>query len=168
MATKPKFELSVDQQALQAVAKAIKAETDGKQLRKDLIAEIKSAVEPATQAVQGKLRSIPSRTSANPSPAMGSYLASRVKPSVRLAGRSTGIRVRIQKTPRLRGFAFAARRLNRKSWRHRVFGRDVWVEQTSPIPGFFDETLGADKAKYRKAVIDALEKMAQRIAERAH
>jgi hypothetical protein len=41
---------------------------------------------------------------------------------VRLSGRSTGVKVRIGQTPNLRGFKMAARRLNRKSWRHKVFG----------------------------------------------
>lgn len=163
--SKPRFELTVDQHALQALRKACLAEEDGKALRKELANNLKDAVHPGVSAVQGKLRAIPS-SRASGSPALGSYLAARVKPQVRLTGRSTGVAIRIGKTPKLRGFAMAARRLNRQKWRHRVFGKDVWVEQESPIEGYFDETLQAHKAEYREAVIKALESMARRIAER--
>lgn len=161
------FELTIDQRALQAVRAALMAEADGKQLRKELVAELKDAVQPAVSAVQGKLQSIPHASAAASNPPLGSYLAARVKPQVKLSGRQTGVAIRIQQTPKLRGFAMAARRLNRSSWRHKVFGKDVWVEQTSPIPGYFDETLQAGKEKYRQAVLDALEKAARRIAERS-
>lgn len=163
-----RFELSVDQQAVKRLARVMRAEGDGKQLRKELIAELKDAVEPGVSAVQDRLRSIPRRSGTTASsPALGSYLAARVKPQVRLSGRSPGVRVRIGQTPKLRGFSMAARRLNRKSWRRPVFGdTETWVTQESPIPGYFDETLAKDRPKYRAAVIAALEKMARRIADR--
>lgn len=163
---KSQIELSVDQQAIQRVSKAVRAEADGKTLRKELVAELKSAVEPGVSAVQGKLRAMPHRSAASPKPALGTYLASRVKPQVRLSGRSTGVAVRIPQTPSIRGFKLAARRLNRTNWRHRVFGHDVWVTQTSPIPGFFDDTLAEGRSRYRAAVVHALEAMARRIRAR--
>lgn len=166
MAGKAPFELTTDQRAMQLVAKALGAEADGKQLRKDLISELRQAVAPGVSAVQGKLRAIPSK-GVSSTPALGSYLASRVKTQVRLSGRSTGVRVRIGKTDKLRGFTYAARRLNRKTWRHKVFGRDVWVEQRSPITGYFDETLSAGKRSYQAAIRAALERQARRIAARA-
>lgn len=166
MAGRPGIELSIDQKALQALRRAMLAEADGKQLRKELVGELRSAVQPGVSAVQGKLRGIPHSSGTASSPALGSYLASRVKPQVRLSGRSTGVAVRIAKTPKIRGFTYSARRLNRTHWRHRVFGRNVWVEQRSPIRGYFDETLQAGKKAYRKAVVEALEKMARRIATR--
>ena len=164
---KPQIELSVDQRAVQRVAKALRAEGDGKALRKELIADLKDAVEPGVSAVQGKLRAMPHRSGAAGSPPLGSYLAARVRPSVRLTGRSTGVSVRIGQTPKLRGFKMAARRLNRKSWLYPVFAdTETWVTQESRVPGYFDETLAADRGKYRAAVLGALEKMARRIAER--
>lgn len=168
MATKGKgFELTVDQQAVQRVVRALKAEEDGKTLRKELTVELKSAVGPGVSKVQGKLRAIPHPSRTRSSPPLGSYLASRVKPQIRLSGRSTGVAVRMAQTPAIRGFKMAARRLNRKSWRHRVFGRDVWVTQQSPIPGYFDDTLQEGKPQYRAAVIRALESMARRVARSA-
>lgn len=166
-AGKGSLEVSIDTNPVRVVGKALRAEADGKQLRKDLVSDLKQAVAPAVSAVQGKLQAIPHTSAVSSSPAMGSYLASRVKTQVKLSGRSSGVKVRIPKTPKLRGFTFAARRLNRTHWRHRVYGKDIWVEQTSPIPGYFDETLKSQQRVYRAAVIEALEKMARRIAARA-
>jgi hypothetical protein len=161
-------DLTVDQRAVQRVAKALKAEADGKALRKDLIAELKTAVAPGVSSVQGKLNAIPHTTAAVSAPTMSSYLSARVKPVVRLSGQRTGIQVKIRKTPQLRGFTNAARMLNLGTWRHKVFGRDVWVQQVMPtMKGFFDDTLAHDKPIYRAAVIGAVEKMARRVASRA-
>lgn len=160
------FSVRVDSDMLNILGKKMRTESDGKQLRKELLADIKSAVAPGVSAVQGKLRSIPSGSASTGSPALGSYLASRVRPQVRLSGRTTGVAIRIGQTPNLRGFTFAARRLNRASWRHPVFGHDVWVDQESPIEGYFDTTLAAEKDKYRAAVINVAEKMASRLARR--
>lgn len=161
------FQFSIEQKQIRALAKAVKQEEDGKQLRKDLVNDIKKSVGPAISAVQSKL-AIPRHSAIRSSPPIGSYLASRVKPQVRLSGRTTGVAIKIGKTPRLRGFTFAARRFNRRTWRHRVFGNDVWVTQTSPIPGFFDETLQRNKERYREAVIQSLERTQARIASRIH
>ncbi len=173
MAGKPPVEVRVDDRQLKVLMAKVKAEADGKAVRKDLITRLRSAVEPGVARVQAKLRAIP-RTSVSThrgrggaNGALGGYLAGRVKVAVKLSGRGAGVRVRIGKTQGLRGFAWAARRLNRKSWRHQVFARTgrepVWVEQDSPIPGYFDEALAADRAAYRAAVVAALDDMAKRL-----
>jgi hypothetical protein len=160
------IELSVDQSKLVALGKLMKKEANAAQLKKDLIADFKIAAEPGMSQVKGKLQAIPHEGPPT-SPAMGSYLASRVRLQVRLTGRSAGVRIRIQQTPSLRGFAFAARRLNRKSWRHTVYGdKERWVTQTSPIPGYFDETLSSYKEAYTAAVLLACRKLARRLGER--
>lgn len=157
------IELAVDQRKIVGVAKALRAESNSAALRKDLIANIKVAVQPGVSAVQGKLRAIPHSSSRTPSPRMSAYLASRVKVQVRLTGGSAGVRVRIAQTPNLRGFKKAAQYLNRASWRHRVFGRDVWVVQESPMPGYFDDTLQQRKSEYRAAVLAACRQLAWRL-----
>ncbi|SRR6266581_4323130 len=162
------IELTVDQRAVQVVAKALREQEDGKALRKDLIAELKTAVAPGVASIQSKLTAIPHTTAAVTTPTLSSYLSARVKPVVRLSGQRTGIQVKIRKTPQLRGFTNAARMLNLGTWRHKVFGREVWVQQVMPtMKGFFDDTLAKDKPLYRAAVIGAVEKMAKRVADRA-
>jgi hypothetical protein len=158
-------EMRVDVDRLRALSKHLRAESNSKALRKDLVTDIRAAVAPGVSKVQGKLRAVPHETAAHPSPSIGTYLASRTRPVVKLTGWSAGVRVRIPQTPQLRGFKLAARRFNRTHWRHKVFGRDVWVEQQSPIPGYFDDTLFADREKYRAAVYAALRKHARRLGE---
>jgi len=158
--------ISVEAEAMRQLGQAFRREADGKALRKDLTKQINSAVAPGVSAVQGVLRAIPHPSAAQSSPSLGTYLASRVKVQVRYAGRSTGVAVRIGETSNLRKFRLAGRYLNRQSWRHRVFGHNVWVTQRSHIPGYFDDTLARDRDKYRDAVVDALGEMARRLMER--
>jgi hypothetical protein len=157
-------DFTVQQRDLAGVSRAMRKEADGKELRKDLIKELKTAIDPAVSAVAGKLRAMPGTI--HGAPPLGSYLASRTKATVRLSGRMTGVRVSIGKTPKIRNFTYAARRLNRGQWRRQVYGRGVWVVQRSSIEGYFDDTLNADKRKYRKAVENAVDKMARRLAAR--
>lgn len=156
-------EMSVDQREITTIAKAMRKERDGVALRRDLIVNLRVAVAPGVSAVQEKLRSIPHESATPSSPALGSYLASRVKPQVRLGGTSAGVAIRIAKTPKLRKFNVASRVLNTGSWRHPVYGHDVWVTQTSPIPGYFDDTLSEGKERYRAAVVAALARMRMRL-----
>jgi hypothetical protein len=156
--------VSVEGDMLNRLGKRMRAEANGATLRKELIADLRAAVQPGVAAVQGQLRGLPSSSVATAKPPLGTYLASRVRPQVRLSGRSTGVAIRIGQTPKLRGFNLAARRLNRKNWRHPVFGHtDRWVQQDSPIEGYFDRSLGADRAKYRAAVLAACRRMAERL-----
>jgi hypothetical protein len=156
------IELSVDQHRLTALSRALRAEANSAVLRKDLIVAIRAAAGPGVSAVQSKLRAIPSNGPSH-SPGLGSYLAARVKVQVRMTGRSAGVRIRIAQTPSLRGFKMAAKRLNRTHWRHPVYGRGVWVTQTSPIPDYFDGTLFGEREKYHAAVVAACEAAAVRI-----
>jgi hypothetical protein len=175
---KDELEVTVDDKAMRELSRAIRQEVDGKQIRKDLIADLRQAVGPGVAAVQGKLRALPHSGTTPSSPALGSYLASRTKVQVKLSGRAPGVKVRIAQTPKLRGFAKAARHLNRAKWRHPVpqpkrkegtpAGDVVWVDQDSPMPGYFDDTLAADRPKYRAAVIDVLQKVAKRLTARRY
>jgi hypothetical protein len=177
------FTMQVDPKTLKFVARALREEQESGRLRRDLVREIKKAVDPGVQAVRGQLAiasvtSIASGASITDGrsrvrekpraqgPTIGGYLASRVKPEVRLTGRTGGVRIRIPQTPSLRGFKLAARRLNRGTWRHPVFGTAQWVEQQSPIPGFFDTTLNEGKEDYKAAVVASLNKLAERIKAR--
>lgn len=157
------IELSVDQRRLTALGTLLKGEANKQLLLKGLRAAISKAAAPGVSQVQAKLRAMPSRGDAKP--AIGSYLATRVKVSTRLSGRSTGVRIRIGQTSNLRGFKFAARRFNHSHWRHKVFGRGE-VVQISPIPEYFDATLFAQRSHYHTAVLAAVETYAASIGKR--
>ena len=156
-----------DQERINELAKAMRAEFRGAQLRKDLIADLRLAVAPGVSAVKEKLRAWPHDGVSVADPALTPYLANRVRTQVRLTGEKTGIRIRIPKTPSIRGFNRAASSLNSaRGWRHPVFGKDRWVQQISPLPGYFDDTLNEGKPLYRAAVLRALAKMERRILAR--
>jgi hypothetical protein len=159
-------DIKVDASTLVRLGRVLKAEEDGRELRKELIGNLRVAVAPGVTSVRGKVSSIPHHSAVQSSPSLGSYLSSRVRTQVRLSGNKAGVAVRVGKTPGLRGFANAARNLNKAAWNHRAWGKDVWVEQQSPIPGYFDQTLTEGKPRYRAAVIAALESMSARIAGR--
>lgn len=159
---------TVDASALKGLMRVVRGEADSKTLRKDLRSALIEAVKPGVSAVQSQLRSIPHAGATRSAPALGSYLAARTKSQVKLGGRSSGVYIKVAQTPNIRGFKLAARRLNAKSWRHRVYGSGRWVTQTSPIPGFFDDTLAKGADEYRAAVITALGDLADRLTRRKY
>lgn len=158
-------ELSVDQQALQSLARALSAEADGKKLRRELAKKLREALEPAKQDIRAELMGMGVRRHGNPP--LRTNVLKNMKAQARLSGRRTGARISIKKTPDIRGFANAPKRLNRKKgWRHPVFGdREHWVAQIGK-PEYFDRPLHENRDQYRKAVLAAMEEMAQRIAKR--
>jgi hypothetical protein len=161
------IELSVDQQSLQALARALKKEEDGKRLRRELARDLRRALEPALGEIRSGLMAMPT---AGALPTEGGPLRTEVlkhlKAEARLSGRKTGANVKIKKRGP-RGFAMAARRLNRdKGWRHPVYGRDVWVRQIGK-PGFFDDPLRQRRGEYRDAVRRVMAETAARIARNA-
>lgn len=159
-------QLSTDQQALQALSRALKAEEDGKKLRRDLAKNLREALEPAKQEIRSGLMGMARSGGSSPSPALRTVVLSKLKAEARLSGRSTGARMRIRQTPELRGFAHAPKRLNRKKgWRHKTFGKDVWVHQVGE-PEYFDRPFKNNPREYRAAVLAAMEEMAQRIAKK--
>lgn len=160
-------ELSVDAQALKALGKALGAEADGKKLRRQLAKDLRTALEPALGEIRTGLMGMPSQ---GVMPTEGGPLRTEVlkhlKAEARLSGRSTGARIRLKKRGP-RGFEMAGRRLNRKKgWRHRVFGRDVWVKQIGR-PGWFDDPTKENRARYRAAVLGVMNDTAARIAKNA-
>lgn len=160
-------ELSVDQQALRVLANALKQEADGKKMRRQLAADLRAALQPALGEIRSGLMAMPT---SGAMPTEGGPLRTEVlkhlKAEARLSGRSTGARVRMKRRGP-RQFPLAGRRLNRKKgWRHRVWGRDVWVHQIGK-PGYFDDPLRENRATYRRAVLKAMNDTAARIARNA-
>jgi hypothetical protein len=159
--------LELTPENLRAISKALKAEEDGKQLRKELTRNMRDALKPgATDAKAG----IMSMASATPhgGPALKSAIARRIRPEVRISGKFPGAKVKAMKTPNIRGFANAAKRTNRASgWRHPVYGsREVWVQQHGKVK-WFDRAFEGQEGRYQRAVQFALADMVNRIASRS-
>lgn len=150
------------------LARALRREEDGKQLRKDLVRNFREAVKPAVDEAKSSIRSMPSRGHAGLS--LRSDVARSVGMQVKTGGRSVGVKVRARGT-KVRGFTNAPRLLNsRKGWRHPNIGaghrgqRD-WVAQLGE-PDWFDGPMRSHRTAYRRAAIKAMDDMAQRIARR--
>lgn len=164
MAGRPPVELSVDQQALRAVARILKDEADGKYLRRELVKRLKMSTVGPIAAAQAEIRSSPSRGLTEGQPLRATVAAS-LKPVVRLSGSQTGVSIRQTRTPGLRGFDMAGRRFNRQQFRHPVYGRK-WVVQRGN-PEWFDRPMQDAKPEWRDDVLMVVKNLAATIAERA-
>lgn len=162
----PPFEITVTHEGLDALVRAIRAEADGKQLRKELAKGMREALKPA--AVQAK-SGIMAMSSAGPgtAPGLRSAIARKIRPEVKLGGNWSGARVKAFKTRNIRNFPNAPKRTNRQSgWRHLTYGREPWVQQQGRTL-WFDRAMEGDTNVYTEAVHEAMENMARRIAARA-
>ena len=149
---------------LQLLVRALRAEADGKALRRDLVRGLKAAVEPAAAAARASILGMGVRGLSHAEPGLRSSVARATKVSVRTSGKRAGVRVLVKKHSMPRGFFNAPKRLNsRKGWRHPVFGSDRWVLQRGK-PGWFDDTLEKAKPAATAAAAAALETVAKRIS----
>lgn len=158
------LQLSVDQQSMANVAKAMRSEADGKELRKQLLRALKAEAAPVVTALKASINSAPSQgLSAGGS--LRTAVAASVKPVVRLSGKATGVAIRQTGTPNLRGFNLAGRRFNDRSFRRRVYGK-AWVTQTG-APRWFDNEAAKHREEFRRDVLAAVQAVADVLAQRA-
>lgn len=166
-------QLSVEQSQLTALGKRLGAEADGAKLRLELVRNLRIAVAPAVgQIKSGALqikradsvakKSTKKHPVAESSISLGAAIARGVTTQIRLTGRAAGVAVKAKKSGMPRNFPNAPKRINAKKFRHRVYGRDVWVDQVGN-PGYFDDPLRRDHALYRAACIKAMEATAARL-----
>lgn len=168
MATAAGIQLTVEQRDLAALALRLSAEVDGKKLRAALSRNLRKAVAPAVKEVQAGARSIgPGYTKpyGGDQTSLSEAIAKGIGVQTRLTGPRVGVKVRASKKGMPRGFKNAPQRMNRPSFSHRVFGRDVWVSQIGN-PQYFDAPLQRDRALYRAACLAAIDEMALRIARK--
>lgn len=160
------IDLSVDAQALQALGRRLRDEADGKKLRRDLAKNIRQALEPAKQEVRSGLMGMSTAGLPVDGPPLRATVLKGLRAEARLTGRSTGARLRMRKTPQLRGFKNAPKRLNsKKGWRRQVYGQDIWVVQTGARE-YFDGPITRGRARYRAAVLTAMNDTARRITRK--
>lgn len=163
----PKVPVSVHVKApdeLHALIRAIAAEADGKELKKDLRRSIRVALKPAADSAKASIRSM-GTTSRHYGTPLRAAIAKKVSIQVQMTRKTSGASVRARTTPMVRDFRHAAKYTNRKKWRRRSFGGEEWTDQIGK-PGWFDDAMKERRDEYRRAVIDAMEAMAKRISER--
>ncbi|WP_329187049.1 hypothetical protein [Actinacidiphila glaucinigra] len=167
MAARPILDVTVSADGIRALGDALKREADGKELRKELARNLREVLKPAAAEAKSAIMSMPSAGTRQGGPGLRSMVARKIRPEVKLGGRWSGARVKAFKTPGLRGFANAPKRLNRpRGWRHLTYGREPWVTQHGK-DHWFDRAMDGQQAAAREAVHEAMEAMARRIADRA-
>jgi hypothetical protein len=158
-------QLTIEQRALLELGRALRREADGKELRRDLIRELKKPLAPAVAEIKSGVMAI---GAGGLPPGEGEPLRSavvrRIRSEVKLSGHAIGVRVRARKTEAVRGFRHAPKRLNSpKGWRHPVHGhRNLWVVQFGN-PNYFDRPLEGRRSEFRSSVLEAMEATARRI-----
>lgn len=166
-ASRASLNLRLTPQNLRNISNALRAEEDGKELRKELTRNMREALKPGAAAAKSNIMSMGSATP-HGGPALKSSIARKIRPEVRISGKFPGAKIKAFKTPNVRGFANAAKRTNRASgWRHPVYGnREQWVQQTGKVK-WFDRAFEGQRNTYEHAVKSALADMVNRIAERS-
>lgn len=175
-------EFTVEQKALQALARAVDKEKDGKKLRRDLSKTLREAMEPIKREAQSNVQSLRSQSQVHSNKtrndrgrmvklsdsqqSLRQAVADHVKAEGRLSGKATGARLRVPRKDMPRGFVNAARRLNRKSgWRHPIFKTGAWAQQWGRPAGWFDRATQDPRvlSDSRERVLAAMEEMARRV-----
>lgn len=153
--------VEVDERNLRRLLAALRAEEDGKTLKREMVTELRAVAGPALEAARGAILSMGSKGESVPS--LRTVVARQTKIAVRASGKHPGVMVRAVKTGMPRGFRNAPKRLNsKKGWRHPVPGGGTWVVQRGK-PGWFDDTLNAAAPEARAAVSQVLDNVARRI-----
>ena len=139
--------------------------TDRKALRRELIKARRATTGPLVEDLKQSAMAIPSSAAHAADAPLRPKIAASIKPVARLSGQRTGVSVKAKKTSDVRGFSMAARRMNRKTFRHRVFGRDVWVNQTGQ-PNWWDDTVKGRRDEIKRDVMKAVEELVELLAKR--
>lgn len=168
MASTASLNLELTPQNLRNIARALKAEEDGKELRKELTKNMREALKPGAAQAKSSIMSLAS-TTPHDGPALKTSIARKIRPEERITGKFPGAKIKAFKTKNLRNFPNAPKRTNRASgWRHPVYGnREVWVQQTGKVK-WFDRAFEGQQGHYQRQVQFALADMVNRIASRSH
>jgi hypothetical protein len=165
MAEPSPLDVSVSVDGIQALGRALSAEADGKALRKELAKNMRGALNPAADRAKTGIMSMRSEGH-TAGPGLRTAIAKKIRPEVKLGGRWTGARVKAKKTPGLRGFANAPKRTQRPGgWRTKDWNGS-WRTQVGKFD-WFDRAMAGRDDVYKQAVLEAMEAMARRIADRA-
>jgi hypothetical protein len=163
-ATEGNLTMSVKSSDLKTMAKLMGKEADRKTIRKDFAADAKAVLAPLTSEARTAAGAIPSRGTTVGRP-LRPAIARAVGPRVKLTSRVTVIGIKVGRTPGVRQFALAGRRMNRKSFKHLVFGREnSWTVQVGD-PGWFDRIMTAGIPNINAKMADVIDRLAARLTK---
>lgn len=157
------LDLSGPEKKLRDLGRALRSAEDGKDLRRELLKNIRAAAGPARQAARASIRSL--HSAGHPGRSIRSAIAQKVQVVAKTSGKTVGARIVANTTPGVRGFRHAPRRFNSaRGWFHPEFD-GTEVHQVGK-PGWFDDPIQKYKPEYRRAVVDAINTTANKIARK--
>jgi hypothetical protein len=157
--------MSFDEKRLVRLARAMKSEEDGKALRKDMVREFRTALNPTRNKARAAIRSMPSTGNRRGGLKLRGRVAAKVMVQIKPTGKFPGATLKAKKTPNVRKFRNAPKRLNQRSFSHPAIGNPRQRVRQVGKPGWFDKTVRADRASHRRAarkVLKSAEKRLQR------
>jgi hypothetical protein len=156
--------LSATVNDLRQFATRLRQESGDNALTKELTKAIRVAAKELCDSAKSRIKGMSSRS--NGRRAGGSLrakIASKTTVTVKVTGPKVGVRIGVMTSGMPRGFAAAGSATNDAGWRHPVFGRGVWVNQ-SGLPGWFDRTLEAGGDDTRRKIQDVINDFADRLS----
>jgi len=152
---------------LEALGRAMRAEADGKEMRRDLTRALKEVLAPIVSEAKGAITGMPSAGLSHDGEPLRQAIARRIVGEVRMSGRSTGVRVKARRKGMPRGFEHAPKRTNASGgWRRPAWGnKSVWVQQIGS-PNWFDDVMKDQRPDAQAQCIAAMEETARRIKMR--
>jgi hypothetical protein len=158
------LDLSEAERKLLELARVLRAEEDGKYIKRDIVKKLRQAATPARQAVRSAIRSAVS--AGHPGRSIRSAIAQKIQVVAKLSGKAVGVRIVAKETSSVRGFTNAPRRFNSAAgWEHETFGGEP-LEHQFGKPGWFDDTIADRKPEFRRAVEDVMKEAIRRLPRR--
>lgn len=158
------LDLSPAERKLLEMARALRAEEDGRAIKRDIVKQLRKTAQPVRQEVRAAIRSAPTRGHAGRS--IRSAIAQKTQVVAKLTGKAVGVRIVAKETSSTRGFTHAPRRFNSAAgWHHLTFGEEPEQFQVGK-PGWFDDTIAARKREFRAAMEEVIKEAAHRVARR--
>lgn len=148
-----------DRASFDRVARALQAESSGREHRHDLSSQMHAALAPGAAAARSALMS-----RGGGGPHEGAPLRPAIAAQVMVAPLNSGASIIAGKQGIPRGFANAAKRFNSRSFRRRVYGKSFVVQVGAP--GWFDDTLSHMHSQLRAAALQVLAGRARRISRK--
>jgi hypothetical protein len=156
-------EMSFDEKRLVRLARAMRSEEDGKALRRDMVREFRGALNPTRNKARAAIKSMPSNGARRGGMKLRGRVAAKVMVQIKPSGKFAGATLKAKKTPNVRKFRNAPKRLNQKSFSHPSIGNPRQRVRQVGKPGWFDKTVQADRAQHRRAARKVLNSASRRL-----
>lgn len=158
---------------LRALSRALRRQANGRELQKQLRAELREAAKPLVPAVRSAIRSMPSKDESRRRgrPSLRRQMARSVTVQVKTGGRNAGVSVFMSPKKMPDGKkslpSYFELRPGYLRLRHPVFGNaEVWVTQRVPVQGYFTRSVHPEgERRAVRAVNAVMERMALQIED---